>query len=853
MKTWKASLVRADIFVWALLGVLGVAFIGWTSINVVRDLKQLNSARSDNVQWSLSQAEVEFLEYQLVLERELEAPVTNFASILRNFDIFYSRIETLRVASIYAPMRKQASFSAGMDELRSFLTASAAILDADDATLIAGVPKLLALTDTARPLVRTLSNSGLDYFAQEADRMREKVSVTMMQMAASVIFLILFLLVFTIYLGRLNRQSNLRKREVIEASHRMSVVTSTSLDAVIVTDARGVILDFNVAAEHIFGYNAAVAFGKNLNMLLVSDDFISTHQAGMLGKSETDDAQISGGGRSRLEARRANGETFPAEMALQSAATEEGEVFIAFLRDISLRLRAEQELVAARDRALAGEKAKTDFLATMSHEIRTPLNGLLGNLSLLTDTDLSPQQMRYIDNMETSGKLLMSHISDVLDITKYDAGKLTLRPVAMNLSALLQNIIDNQSGAAVPRNTEVDWAWIGTPTDWIHADGERIQHILMNVIGNAVKFTRDGRVHVTLETFNDGGEIEIVVRDTGIGMDEALMAQIFDDFMTGDSSYDRDVGGTGLGLGIVQRFVGALGGTISVQSTPNIGSVFTLRFPITPIGAPEQSVAKPLVENMNISRNILVVEDNPINRVVAREMLRAAGHIVTEAHNGREAVSLAQSHAFDLILMDISMPVLDGRGATREIRSGQGLCAQIPIVALTANAMQEEQAAYLADGMTDVLTKPLSRAALINIVTRLCTGPDNTAAQPVDLSHLNDLREVLGADALAKLMARFKKEVEQAIENLTGNEQSDLPEVARRSHEIAGSAAYFGVGHLHKLLATIEGAAKSGDRSEVDATITILPRVWAASVPFLDRESARLTREDTPKVVGGAG
>jgi PAS domain S-box-containing protein len=837
LKSWKAPSVRKDVIVWTLLGIVGLALIGRTSVNTARVLQQVNSARSDNVQWTLSQVEVEFLEYQLDLELWADSSAGDFGAITRDFDILFSRIETFRVASIYAPMRVEADFETPLGDLKIFLTDSADIIDAGGETRNEDVPKLLMLAQTARPLVRALSNSGLEHFAHEADRMRAKVSNTMLQMAASVVFSILILAVFALYLGRLNRQNLLRKREVIEASHRMSVVTSTSLDAVIVTDARGVILDFNVAAEQIFGYNAAVAGGKNLNMLLVPDDFVAAHAAGMQIQSEMNEGLFTGKGRFRLEARRANGEIFPAEMALQSASTAEGEVFIAFLRDISHRVRAEQDLVAARDRALAGEKAKTDFLATMSHEIRTPLNGLLGNLSLLTDTQVSPQQMRYIDNMETSGRLLMSHISDVLDITKYDAGKLTLRPAPMNLSALLQNIVDNQGGAAAARNISVDWSWIGAPTDWIYADGERIQHILLNVIGNAVKFTRVGSVDITLETLSSDTEIEIVVRDTGIGMDEALQARIFDDFTTGNASYDRDVGGTGLGLGIAQRFVAALGGTIKVESTENVGTTFSIRFPITPIAPPKRKLSKSTAADERISRSVLVVEDNPINRVVAREMLRAAGHIVTEAYNGREAVALAYTHPFDLILMDISMPILDGRGATREIRAGQGHCAKTPIVALTANAMQEEQVAYLSDGMTDVLTKPLSRAALIGIVARLGAESDHPSVPFVDLSCLQDLRQALGPNAVDILVQRFKKELEQAFADLAALAPNDLTGVTRRSREIAAKAAYFGAVQLQNLLAFVEAAAERGDQVAVDATIAILPRVWATSAPMYDSEN----------------
>jgi PAS domain S-box-containing protein len=376
-------------------------------------------------------------------------------------------------------------------------------------------------------------------------------------------------------------------------------------------------------------------------------------------------------------------------------------------------------LMMAKEQALAGEKAKTDFLATMSHEIRTPLNGLLGHLSLLTDTPLSAQQERYVKNMETSGKLLMNHISDVLDITKYDENKLTARPIAMNLNILLQDIIDNQSGAALANDTALGWAWVGPPIDWIINDRELIQNVLMNVIGNAVKFTHAGEVKVTLEAVGSGAALEIEIRDNGIGMDKVMQARIFGVFTTRDSSYTRGFGGTGLGLALVWRFVKALGGRISVESAPGAGSVFCIRLPITRIDEPNRMRRGDAQAQDGNSQRVLLVEDNEINRVVAGEMLRAAGHAVTEAHNGREAVTIAQDQAFDLIFMDISMPVLDGVSATREIRAGNGLCSDVPIVALTASIMPEEQEAFLAAGMTDILTKPLSRATLIRTVSTL--------------------------------------------------------------------------------------------------------------------------------------
>lgn len=832
--TRKTSFGRSSLWLWALLGLIGAAVIAITSMNVVRDLRLLNSARSDNVQWTLSQAEVEFLQYKLNLERAVRSPTPDLTSLRREFDIFYSRMETLRVASIYEPLRKLAGFSLPLAELQVFLFDTVYLIDADDKTLTEALPELLQLADDAGTRARMLSNSGLSYFASEADRMRAKVAFTLTQMAASVAFLIVLLLILALYQGRLNRQNIRRRKEAIEAGERMNAIISTALDGVIVANENWKVIEFNAAAQKIFGYSAEQAIGQSVSRLIVPDHLVEDYEANMQRDLAASEKKIIGKGRVKLEAKRADGSSFPVEVSLQTAATEGGEVYIAFLRDISHRVRAEAELVAALDRALAGEKAKTDFLATMSHEIRTPLNGLLGNISLLGDTSPTAQQQGYIKNMEISGKLLMRHISDVFDIIKFDSGQLTLRPVEMNLSTLIQDVVDNQKEAAIARHTKIGWSWNGTPVEWIRADRDLIQHVLMNIVDNAVKFTQGGTVSVELRADAKAGDLEMTVRDTGTGIDRELQAKIFDDFMTGDSSYGRVVGGTGLGLGLARRFVKALDGTIEVESKPGLGSVFRIRLPIETIATPKVVRHSEIQLQNDISRKVLLVEDNEINRVVAREMLRAAGHSVTEAHNGREAVDLAHDQAFDLILMDISMPVLDGRQATREIRAGKGMCANTPIVALTANAMAEEQEAYLSDGMVDVLTKPLSRTALVRIVTTFATPQDSAAPMTDGPSQLDDLRDMLGVIALQKLLARFKDDVEQALTVLSAEPMPDPVDVQNRAHKIAGSAAYFGALDLRQALLVVDEAAKKQDHDAMKAAIAALPQVWKTSLPKLE-------------------
>jgi len=835
----KKTVRHIRLILMVLLGGISFAAIFLLSVNVSRDLRLLNSATSDNIQWTLSQAEVEFMEFEIMLDASVRDPSPDLVGLRRDYDIFYSRISTLRQASIYAPVRRVPEFSQSLDVIRAFLDDVVQTVDAPDAQLVSGLSEMSRKAMDVRSTVRTLSNSGLNYFARESDRQRERVAKTLSQMAMVVTLLMSAILASSLYLGYLNRQNVRRRKEAIQVSKRMKVVTGTALDAVIVCDIDGMILEFNEAAIQTFGYTAEEAIGRDLGKLIVPAKYRDAHDSGMQRMRDSGEKRFVGKGRVRMDSMRANGEVFPVEFAVQSAETEEGEIFIAFLRDISNSVAAEAELVAARDRALAGDKAKTDFLATMSHEIRTPLNGLLGNLTLLSETRLSAQQSRYIKNMDTSGRLLMSHISDVLDITKYDANKLQLRPMVMNIGRLFQDIVDNQSGAAAAHNTTLTWGWAGERCDWIIADKDRIQHILMNVIGNAVKFTRDGQVAVGVGVGAGRGaqqEITITVSDTGLGMDAALKAQIFNDFTTGDASYDRDVGGTGLGLGIALRFAKAMGGTITVQSEKGEGSIFTIVFPIKPAQAPEKAVHRVALSQPKLGRHILLVEDNEINCAVAREMLLAQGYAVTEAENGKIAVELAARHQFDLILMDISMPVMDGRTATRAIRASGLPSANTPIVALTANAMAEERKAFLSDGMNAILTKPMSREGLFEVLGLVldaarAPSPASDAQTVIDPRNMEDLLELLGKPALHALLARFRAELDDVIGMLTLDQP--LEQLAEHAHRIAGSAATVGAVRLRQTLIRIENAAKQGDVSALSDGITRLPEVWQATRPLL--------------------
>lgn len=737
----------------------------------------------------------------------------------------------MRQASVFAESRESAPFVEQLVQVEAYLDRTARIIDDGPAAIQMHLPALRQDAADMRFVVRRLANLGLEQFVKTADVQRDAVSRTMIQLAVALAGLIGALAFLVYYLNRLYHRSTQTAKEQKQTANRMNTIIDTSLDGVIVSDDEGRIIEFSPAAETIFGYKADDVLGKDIGEVIVPDHLRAGHRAGMERMRTGGKRHVMGKGRVTLQAKRASGAVFPVELALQSAVTDDKEIFIAFLRDISKRVADQEELVAARDKALAGEKMKTDFLATMSHEIRTPLNGLLGNMHLLRDTALTASQDRYMQNMETSGRLLMSHVSNVLDITRYDAGKLSTLSEPFDVSKLMQDIIDSQSSMVDVNETTLAWGWDGEAHNWINSDHDRLQLILINLVSNAVKFTKRGKVSLTarVQPQDDHHTITFEVSDTGSGMSKDLATRIFDDFVTGNTTYIRDVGGTGLGLSIAKRFVTALDGHIRVDSVEGKGSSFYVELPVTLTVEPQTVQRQTNAAESGGRRHVLLVEDNEINRLVAREMLERDGHVVTETHDGQQGVQAAKLRKFDLILMDISMPVLDGRMATRAIRAGKGPSAATPIIALTANAMAQEQKNFITDGMNGVLTKPLTHTALRQVLRDLEMPPPVSSGHAVDTAHVAEMRETLGDEAYQKLLTRFRKEVDDLVVWLSRADHADGTAISARCHQVGGSAAMFGAIALRDHLAKIEKAAKSGDDAAVFALIDQMPETWDAA------------------------
>ncbi|MDP1826990.1 MAG: ATP-binding protein [Archangium sp.] len=356
----------------------------------------------------------------------------------------------------------------------------------------------------------------------------------------------------------------------------------------------------------------------------------------------------------------------------------------------------------------AASRARTIFLANVSHEIRTPMNGVLGLTELVLAGPLSGEQRQKIELVKRSGETLITLIDDLLLVTRAESGRLVLSPAPLLIGKVVADVVELFAPVAHEKRLSLK-ATIdpGVPSR-VELDGVRWRQVLTNLISNALKFTERGEVAVRLEA--NAGRLVLTVKDEGMGIDPRVMARLFRPFEQADDSTTRRFGGSGLGLALSRQLVEAMGGTLTVTSESGRGSLFTVDVPL--VNAPDEPVSEPIAPDVQHStRPVLVVDDNPINLLVARGLVERAGFTVQVARNGREAVDAVLRHEFALVLMDCQMPEMDGLEATRLIRAGP--ChAATPIVALTASGLPEELAACRDAGMDDCLVKPVSLAML---------------------------------------------------------------------------------------------------------------------------------------------
>ena len=544
--------------------------------------------------------------------------------------------------------------------------------------------------------------------------------------------------------------------ELIDSRQKLSAVIQMAGAVIVRFDADGTILDANHEAERVFGIGQPELIGQLAQCLFrgraVHEEFQEHFQR----------VQAEGGIH-QFEMTMTSAElgevTLLWNLSRLSDSQRDRSDVIAVAHDLSARKQAEaaviennqklteayarierqaEELVFAREKAENASRAKGQFLANMSHEIRTPMNGIIGMSRLALDLELSEEATEHIRIIKQSADSLLVLINDILDFSKIEAGKLDLRPAPFSLRETLARTLEPLRFQAEQKDVSLNWSVAASLDDRLEADAGRIQQVLINLVGNAVKFTERGGVSVDVQLHDESEdrlELSVCVADTGIGIPLDKLQTIFMPFEQLDGSSTRRYAGTGLGLAIVGKLVELLGGTVWVQSDVERGSRFHFTCAcrrVREVVVPGHIVEAKLSERPRQLLRILVAEDFKVNQLIVRRILENRGHSVTMVENGQEAVEAVSRETFDLILMDIQMPVLGGVEATEEIRRCEaGGLQRIPIIALTANAMLGNREQYEAAGMDGHLTKPYMPEDLLATIEQLVAGRNATVLAAV--------------------------------------------------------------------------------------------------------------------------
>jgi PAS domain S-box-containing protein len=500
-----------------------------------------------------------------------------------------------------------------------------------------------------------------------------------------------------------------RTVELQGSEARLRSIIDTVADGIITADEQGIIRSVSRAAGAIFKTPATVLIGRPLSVLAAAGG--------------ADDDLLTGARRRRLPGKRGDGSEFPMDVQIEAVPEANGTLFTLCVRDVTVQLEYEDGLKLARDAAQRADRAKSDFLAVITHELRTPLNGVIGMTGLLLDSPLEQQSRRYAETLRDAGEHLLQLINDVLDFTKLEANRLSYEEILLEPEHVVQSAIELMQPRARAKGLTLDTQLDASVPGRVRGDPGRLRQVLMNLISNAVKFTEKGyvRVGITAETAEPGWIVlHFAVSDTGIGIAPEHLPKLFLEFSQIDSSISRRFGGTGLGLAICRKLVAGMGGEVTARSTPGQGSTFSFSVRVRSIPATEplQKLERRTAMSSrpggkpSRSMRVLVAEDNHTNQIVIRAMVSKLGHRADLVGNGIEAVEAMRARPYDLVLMDVMMPEMDGMEATRRIRALPAPAGSVPIFGLTAHAAASEHDACLQAGMLRVITKPVTIGVL---------------------------------------------------------------------------------------------------------------------------------------------
>ncbi len=658
------------------------------------------------------------------------------------------------------------------------------------------------------------------------------------------------------------RQHNDHLEELVTiATNEVKAIVKTAVSGIITVDGNGIITLFNPAAETLFGWSGGEMVGKNITNLMEENipALYNELQANGFGSGNK---KIIGIDR-ETTAMRKDGSVFPAHLAVGHALLAENKhFFVIFVSDITERKKQEAELRQAMIRAEAGARAKSTFITNMSHEIRTPMNAVIGFAEVvLQDDDLSPRTAEHVKTILDSARALLGLINDVLDASKLESGKFSLETVCFHLPNALTEALRTMAPRAEEKGLTLQVEYDTTLPVHFMGDPTRLRQVLLNMVDNAIKFTTDGHILISVRPTEKREMVHFSVIDSGIGMSGEQMAKVFDAFTQADEATTRQFGGSGLGTTISKQIVELMGGTIWVESEPGEGSTFhfTVRLieAVDTAGCLFDEVETATAVHASPRQfHVLIAEDIRTNATLVTLRLKQQGHTVHWVDNGRLAVEECQANHYDLLLMDIQMPELDGLEATKKIRQHEQSTGKprLPVLALTASVLKEDKDKCHAAGMDGVVAKPIDFNHLFTAMEEVVpagAGKTNTnrniiveARDGFDFSALSEvadsdkaLKTWRSAKAYTKALSAFageRREDALEMERLLTTHADDVEPARAVAHALKGVAGNLAIERVARLATEIDADLKSGNREAARSKLSKLHQTLTLTATAID-------------------
>ena len=702
-----------------------------------------------------------------------------------------------------------------MDPINQFVRKTVSIIDNVDEISFDNILILRDMVKRVRPKVS--KNAFLVYRLAVIRSQEQQINFSkqLIWTSGSAVFFLIMLAGLLLLLDQMLRSSIRRADELTASSRQLALTVAGSMDAIIIADGFSKIIEYNTSAQGVFGWSREEIIGKTMEEIFFRSGLRDAYKNAMAQSLELSHTNAVDGVRVELTAWRKNGEEFEVELNMTYVERNDDAIYMAYIRDISDRKVAEKILIEARDRAERTDKAKSQFLAVMSHEMRTPLAGIIGVMDLLKTTKLTKKQDHYVQIATSSGEVMLEHINEALDITRIEGGALNLSPQEFNLPDLVRSLVEVLKPLASEKVLNLDFQIDSNIKTNFMGDSLRIRQILTNLLGNSIKFTDEGSIKFVIghSYVSDVSTVKFKITDTGVGIAPENHEKIFEDFMALSSGDQRQARGDGLGLSISRKIARQMGGDIIVESNINEGATFILSLPLKQVAKTDVVELKGLdipVENFK-KINVLVVEDSITNREVLCDMLEEMGHKVIGAMNGLESLEQVKKQRFDIIFMDINMPIMGGIEAVQKIRSGGGLNSKTYIAGLTAHGSDEFGVEAEQAGMDCYFTKPIRLVTLQKIISDVVSADPLEAITEIP-PVLKELFETIGRENALRVSGMFFEELNQFIQQCNkGIFSKDNHALAEAAHKIKGAAAMLGLDLLETPFAQLENDARENN------------------------------------------